>query len=98
MYAIKILNNSEVILYLADIIYYKSVNYKNKNEFWKQVKEIKPDCQIGEIPTEDSEGNYVDLELQINSDNALVNRLFIMPCSIIYIMQDGKTIEIVKID
>ncbi len=98
MYAIKVLNNHEVVLYLADIVYYKNISYKNKEEFWKQVKESKPDCQIGDIPIEDIEGNYIDLELRINSDNALVSKLFIMPWSIIYIMQDGKTIEIIKVD
>ena len=103
MYAIKILNRDNVTLYLADIVHYKNITYKDMDEFFEHVRVVKPDVQIGDdlvIDTEGKpkEGSYLYMDLLSNSDNSIVKRLFILPYSVIYIMQDGKTIEVVKVD
>src|SRR4030042_1258271 len=99
MYAIKIVNEDYTTFYLADELTYKYIEF-DKDNFQKQIDEINPIFQIGDLK-KDIEGSQVLLYLSLYRDPKNVNidikDIFIMPESTIYIMQDSKTIEVIKV-
>lgn len=96
MYAIKIVSDSTVF-HLAEEISYRHCKYASTADYWAQVEIEQPTHQIGDSPKSDGkdEGWYVDLNLY--KDNVVFKELFVMPMAWIYIMQDGKTIEVVNV-
>jgi len=96
MYAIKIVSNFTAF-HLADEVTYVRKEYKDKADFWVQVGDQQPSYSIGDSPATDEPGFYIDLCLYRNPENVINKEIFIMPDAWIYIMQDGKTIEVVKV-
>jgi hypothetical protein len=105
MYAIKIItsNNDTVesvtstVFYLAEEVSYTINHYASTADFWAQVEQHNPSYQLGSSPKTDSkeEGNYMSLCIYKDSD--IVKEIFIMPWAWVYIMVDGKTIEVIKV-
>jgi hypothetical protein len=95
MYAIKIVSNFTAF-HLADEVTYVRKEFKNKEDFWAQVGEQQPSYQIGDSPTKDEPGWYIDLCLYRSPENVILKEIFVMCPAWIYIMQDGKTIEVIK--
>jgi len=96
MYAIKI-ESDNTVFHLAEEISYSHRKYTNTVDYWAQVEEHQPTHQLGNSPKLDGkdEGWYVDLCLY--KDNEIVKEIFVMPMAWIYIMQEGKTIEVVNV-
>ena len=97
MYAIKIENSDSVTFHEANEITYEYKDYSNREDFLEKVNSIYYSYQLGNTPTEDKEGCYLDLGLYRYSDGIGTKHGCILPSATIYIMQDVKTIEIVKV-
>ena len=97
MYAIKIENSNSVTFHEADEITYEYRDYLNIKDFLSKVSSDYYSYQLGDTPTEDKEGCFLDIGLYRVSDGLGAKHGCIMPDATIYIMQDGKTIEIVKV-
>jgi hypothetical protein len=97
MYAIKIENSESVTFHEANEITYEYKDYSNIEDFLKKVNSSYYSYQLGDTPIEDKEGCYLDLGLYRYSDGMGTKHGCILPNATIYIMQDGKTIEIVKV-
>jgi hypothetical protein len=97
MYAIKIENNESVTFHEANEITYEYREYINKEDFLNKVNSIYYSYQLGETPSEDKSGCFLDIGLYRHSDGLGTKHGCIIPNATIYIMQDGKTIEIIKV-
>ena len=98
MYAIKIVCDDFTAFHQADEIIYNYVNYKDWVDLNKKMEEFQPDYISGECKGLDEKGYFMYLKLYTNPDSSNYKKMFIMPWSIVYIMQDGKTIEVIRID
>lgn len=100
MYAIKIIGEEYTAFHLADEVHYKWLECKDKDEFWDQVREYSPTHQIGNPPSNDLKEltRYVYLTLYEDTNRAEYKSIFVLPTAWVYIMQDGKTIEVININ
>lgn len=97
MYAIKIENNESVTFHEANEITYEYREYLNKEDFLNKVNSTYYSYQLGDDPSNDKKGIFLDLGLYRYSDGLGSKHGCIMPNATMYIMQDSKTIEIVKV-
>jgi len=96
MYAIKIVNDYSTVFHLAEELSYSFKTYKGSDEFFEIVDKIKPTHQLGDpLLSGDIDSRFLDLTLLKNDES--LRELFIMSPSRVYIMQDGKTIEVINV-
>lgn len=98
MYAIKIVCDDFTVFHQADEVVYSYVRYKDQADFEVKAEEFQPDYITGEV-AESEEGKYfMYLKLYTNPDSSTYKKIFVRPWGIVYIMQDGKTIEVIRVD
>jgi len=95
MYAIKIISQDHTRFYLADEVHYSRVSYKNSDDFYSNMENGENVFIIGDTP--DGECEYLRLYLykSFKEDDAII--MYIFPSAWVYIMQEGKTIEAIRI-
>jgi hypothetical protein len=97
MYAIKIQNSESTTFHEANEVTYEFRNYSNKQEFLDKTTSEYYSYQLGDNPSEDKEGYFLDLGLYRDEGTIDTKHVCILPGATVYIMQDSKTIEIVKV-
>ena len=102
MYAIKIVDDEATVFHEADEIVYNRIDFKDKDEFEEKAEELQPDYYTGSDPVNKDGvscgGYFLYLKLYSNPDSSIYKKVFVRPWSIIYVMQGGKTIEVIRVD
>jgi hypothetical protein len=100
MYAIKIVSSEYIIFHQADEITYKYISYSSKEDFDRLCEELDPSYILGEYSKNSIKEKDWCLYLNIYNSKDISNNRHIMILSdtVIYVMQDGNTIEVIKID
>lgn len=103
MYAIKIVSTNldglgnTSAFHLAEEVSYSHCRYASTTDFWAQVELHQPSHQLGNSPEIDGKGEGWYVDLRLYKDGDIIKEFFVMPVAWVYIMQDGKTIEVVNV-